>query len=503
MKNVLEAFLCIMLAVIAGACSKSEESNYPYKTKYLPVMLEDSRKWSILDVETGEVIAKNAFKSAPSAVMSDMFFVANGQGTYDYYNVSDVKKPVNKNHYGSVTEFSVDGYAVASEKGKNLCIIDKNCEVVTDLGDSILEASMFNRGLSVVRGLAGKYGYIDVQGKTVIAPQFDKAYPFTYCDEALIMQQHPQDSIVEFSFIDKTGKVTFTSNTTMYIPMSNNFNADVLPVQKRDTVVCLNPDGKEVANPFNPSDTIKHSGYDGGSVDGSGNYIAVKGDKMGVVDHNGKVLLPIKYLDIVDVTPNRYLVSEKPGVYILTDKTGKQVGTAKIAHVNGTPGAVAVRGFIDPVVTMSNIMAMFSDQGFAGIPRGATVGMFGNLLDLAHPEQYVNQDALVIPTSSIVVGFVGPVASKTASGYKFNTKTPVEIVSFEFDANAYGNDTERQMLNILKTTIGQNGFVNQGNNVFASDLGTAVAVGYKNGLFRINFYMDKTQAKPLPVEDRR
>ena len=503
MKKLIHAVLCIMLIVMMGACNKGQEGNYPYATKYLPVMLEGSQKWSILNVENGEVIAKDVFKTAPSAVINDMFFVANEQGTYDYYNVSDVTKPVNKNHYGSVTEFSVDGYAIASEKGKDLCIIDKNCEVVASLGDSIVEASMFNRGLAVVRGLNSKYGYVDVQGKVVIAPQYDKAYGFTYCDMAVIMQQHPQDSIVDFSFIDKAGTVTFSSNTTMYVPMSNNFNADVLPVQKRDTIVCLSPDGKEVVNPFAPSDTIKNSGFDGGSRDGSGNYIAVKGDKVGVVDNSGKVVIPIKYLDIIDVTASRYLVSEKAGVYVLTDKAGKPVGAARLIHVNGTPKAVAVRGFIDPAVTMSNIMAMFSDQGFAGIPRGATVGTFGNLLDIAHPEKYVNQDALVIPSPAILVGFAGPIASKTAAGYDFNTKLPVKIISFEFDANAYGNETEQQMLNVLKTSIGQNGFVNQGDNVFASALGTAIAAGYKNGLFRINYYMNQADAKPLPTASRQ
>jgi hypothetical protein len=502
MKKLLNLMLVTCLLTLLVGCGSSKKGNYPYVTQYLPVMLEGSQKWSILNVETGEVLGKDAFKTAPSAVVDDMFFVANDSGTFDYYNVSNLKRPVNKNHYGSVTEFSVDGYAIASEKGKSLCVIDKDCRVVADLGDSIAEATMFNRGLAVVRNLDGKYGYVDTQGKMAIKPQFDTANPFLYCDEAVVLQRHEQDSIIEFSFIDKSGNVTFTSNTTMYVPISGNFNSDVLPVQKRDTIVCLNADGKEVANPFEQSDTLKHSGFDGGSRDGVGNYIAVKGGKMGVVDNDGKVLIAIKYIDVVDVSATRYLLCEKAGSYILTDKQGKQVGKAKIAHANGTPSSLATRGYIDLSVTMGNIMTMFDEHGFAGIPKGATVGTFGAMLDVAQPEKYTSQNAIVIPERSMIVGFAGPIATATAKGYDFNTQTPVKLVSFEFNANAYDNDTEPQMLDFLKTTIGVNGFVNQGNNVFVSSIGTAVAVGYKNGLFRINYYMNSADVEPLPATPR-
>ena len=58
---------------------------------------------------------------------------------------------------------------------------------------------------------------------------------------------------------------TFKTNSTMYQPVSPNFNKGVLPVvsvSKPDTVICLAPDGKDAENPFAVSEKIKKGGYD-------------------------------------------------------------------------------------------------------------------------------------------------------------------------------------------------------------------------------------------------
>ena len=228
----------------------------------------------------------------------------------------------------------------------------------------------------------------------------------------------------------------------------------------------------------------------------------MKGDKFGAIDANGTVVVPIKYLDIIDVCANRYLVSEKAGVYFLVDENGKPVGNAKIAHANGNPSAIATRGFIDLAITGSNLMSMFNEQGFVPVAKGTTVGHMLQAIDTSHPEAYVGQDALAV--GSTLVSFAGPIASKGADGQvNFNVNTQVRLVGFDFPVVSYADGTEDDLVAFMAANMGKNGFVSAGNNVFESENGTAVALGYKGGIVRINYYMNKDEVQPLPAESRK
>ena len=45
-----------VVALLITACG-GNDTTYQYKTQYLPVQLVGSEKWSILDVNSGEVVA--------------------------------------------------------------------------------------------------------------------------------------------------------------------------------------------------------------------------------------------------------------------------------------------------------------------------------------------------------------------------------------------------------------------------------------------------------------
>ena len=68
--------LCLLLIT---SCDDSGE--YPYRMSYLPVQLEGSAKWSILDVNSGEVVIRDRFDRSPSTVVNGMFYYVNDDGT--------------------------------------------------------------------------------------------------------------------------------------------------------------------------------------------------------------------------------------------------------------------------------------------------------------------------------------------------------------------------------------------------------------------------------------
>ena len=155
-----------VVALLMAACSGSE-TTYQYKTQYLPVQLVGSEKWSILDVNNGEVVAKDAFVNAPSPIVAGMFYVMNEDGSYDYYDVSAPTTPV-AGHFGSVTSFSDDGVAVCSRVGGSLCVIDRKGQVVKELPKEVLQCSMFSRGMAAFQNDNGSWGYINTSGDTIV-----------------------------------------------------------------------------------------------------------------------------------------------------------------------------------------------------------------------------------------------------------------------------------------------------------------------------------------------
>ena len=155
MKIISRITLAVLAVLLMTACGSSD-STYQYKTQYLPVQLVGSEKWSILDVNSGQVIAQDAFKNAPSPIVADMFYVRNDDGTYDYYDVAAPTTPV-AGHFGSATAFSDDGVAVCSRIGSPLCLIDRKGNVIKQLPNEISQCSMFAHGMAAFQNDSGSW----------------------------------------------------------------------------------------------------------------------------------------------------------------------------------------------------------------------------------------------------------------------------------------------------------------------------------------------------------
>ena len=486
------------------ACG-GNEATYQYKTQYLPVQLVGSEKWSILDVNSGEVIVKDAFDNAPSPVVDGMFYVRNSEGSYDYYDVNKGSQPV-AGHFGSVTSFSDDGVTVASKVGGPLCVINRKGEIVKQLPKEVSQCSMFSRGMAAFQNDNGLWGYINASGDTIVPAIYSSANMFLYNDYALVIgENQPNDSVVSFTIINKSGKVMFTANSNEYQPVQPYFINGVLPVVKGDTLVCLNENGKEVANPIDDKAKVEKGGYADFSRTPSGDYIVIKDRKTGMVDKEGNVLIPIEHDNLIDINGER-LIAVDGDTYHIIDRTGKPVGDVKFynAHVS-EDNPYATRGFIDTDLAAASMMMMFDETSCCGANANTTLmDMNGMVGTNALP--YVGNNTLIMPQGPYMIQYVfdREVASANAdsTSAEFNYDAKVKCVIISLNVNHCPASTEPDIVNKVESRLGTKGFVFARDGIFCSDYLTALTLGYEQGITNLIYYMHFNQSVPQDKKKR-
>lgn len=493
-----------VVALLMAACSGSE-TTYQYKTQYLPVQLVGSEKWSILDVNNGEVVAKDAFVNAPSPIVAGMFYVVNEDGSYDYYDVSAPTTPV-AGHFGSVTSFSDDGVAVCSRVGGSLCVIDRKGQVVKELPKEVSQCSMFSRGMAAFQNDNGSWGYINTSGDTIVPANYSSANMFLYNDYAMVIDENqPNDSTVSFTVINKNGKVMFTANSSEYQPVQPYFINGVLPVVKGDTLVCLNEEGKEVANPIDDSDKVEKAGYTDFSRTPSGDYIVIKDKKTGMVDKNNQPLIPIEHDNLIDINGER-LIAVDGDTYHIIDRNGKAVGNVKFsnAHVS-EDNPFATRGFIDTDLAAVALMSLFEENSACGANANTTLMDMNGMLG-PDARMYAGSNTLVMPQGPYIIQYVfdREVSSANAdsTSASFNYDAKVDRVIISLNLNHCPANTEPAIVNKVESRLGTKGFVFARDGIFCSDYLTALTLGYDKGVMNLIYYMHFNESVPQ-VKNKR
>ena len=493
-----------VVALLMAACSGSE-TTYQYKTQYLPVQLVGSEKWSILDVNNGEVVAKDAFVNAPSPIVAGMFYVVNEDGSYDYYDVSAPTTPV-AGHFGSVTSFSDDGVAVCSRVGGSLCVIDRKGQVVKELPKEVSQCSMFSRGMAAFQNDNGSWGYINTSGDTIVPANYSSANMFLYNDYAMVIDENqPNDSTVSFTVINKNGKVMFTANSSEYQPVQPYFINGVLPVVKGDTLVCLNEEGKEVANPIDDSDKVEKAGYADFSRTPSGDYIVIKDKKTGMVDKNNQPLIPIEHDNLIDINGER-LIAVDGDTYHIIDRNGKAVGDVKFsnAHVS-EDNPFATRGFIDTDLAAVALMSLFEENSACGANANTTLMDMNGMLG-TDARMYAGSNTLVMPQGPYIIQYVfdrevsSANADSTSASFNYNAKVDRVIISLNL--NHCPANTEPAIVNKVESRLGTKGFVFARDGIFCSDYLTALTLGYDKGVMNLIYYMHFNESVPQ-VKNKR
>ena len=505
MKLLSRLALAAVAALLLTACG-GKETTYQYKTQYLPVQLVGSEKWSIIDVNSGEVVAKDAFDNAPSPIVAEMFYVRNSEGSFDYYNVSAPTTPV-AGHFGSVTSFSDDGIAVCSRVGGPLCVIDRNGTIVNQLPKEVSQCSMFARGMAAFQSDNGSWGYINASGDTIVPANYNSVNMFLYDDYAMVIDANqPNDSVLNFSVIDKSGKVMFTSNSNEYQPVQPYYINGVLPVMKGDTIVCLDENGKEVDNPIADHEKVDKAGYDDYSRTPSGDYIVIKGKKAGMVDKDNKVLIPIEHDNLIDINGDR-LIAVEGNTYHIVDRSGKAVGNAKFYNIHvseDTP--YATRGYIDTDLAAASLMMMFNETSCCGADASTTL-MDMNSIVSTDARPYAGSNTLILPQGPYIIQYVFDrevaTASADSTSADFNYDARVKCVIISLNVNHCPANTEPAVVHKVENRLGTKGFVLARDGIFCSDYLTAMTLGYDKGIIHANYYMHFNESVPQVKNKRK
>lgn len=516
-----------MVAVVAAlslASCSSKEDIYQQETNYLPVMLKGSSKWSILDVETGTLVAKDAFANSPSPVVDDMFWVYNDDNRIDYYNVADCKKPVNREPFGSATCFA-DGYAIASKPGEPLEVIDKQCNTVAQLSPSILTASMFSNGRAVVHNDLDRYGYVDVKGDTVI--KADMGYAAAFADDvALVSFGEPSDTTATLTAIDPSGKKLYDLDMAKYNIITPYYSMGVLVVAKKDSLVCLDRHGKEVDNPHPTPQKVKECNYRDRVYAGNDKYMVIKGDRMGLVDKDNNTLIPFDYRFIQNISPTRYVVG-KDSVMFLVDDHGKRVGKEEFIDFKPfSAESQALRGYVNLEVTAANLLSFIDEDMVCFAKKGSTL-MDVNQIVGVDASQYVGMKQVDRAMPPMIVSYFFDTEIATLSSGKaasdslattlgtdttataaagpqaeFNYAAKLRGAAINFVMLECAPGTEEKLCKIMSNAMGSKGFRLNPDGTFTSEAGTAVVMGYDKGVFKLNYYFDPSEMKPLPRNSR-
>ncbi len=549
MKKIKHLFFAFLALLCLASCSDSAS-----EMRYLAVQLVGSDMWSIVDVESGEIVLKDEFKNQPSLIVDDVFYVENGDGKYDYYNVADPKKPINKTPYLQASIFS-EGYALAVEEGKGITVITPDGKEKAQLPTSIKRASYFHQGVAVAAYSNEKYGFIKPDGE----PYIDKEYDGIECefnDGMAVVSKKSADSIQKYIVIDKSGKELFTKDASE-VSGVRCVSEGIVVMVKGEKVVMFDKEGKKVGDlgkPYFNNGAINKDGiavyYDGESY-GLKNkkdevvvrakfqnlypyffaglyksvplYVAKKNDKYGIIDVEGNELAPFEFEDATVLTESRFLLGEKENLS-LQDNEKKDVCKENFKRVSTSGNASVESNYFDAEGVAKNYAAHIAGATFFGVKAGDTFAKYKADAPSAESCEYVSEItryeegyqvkvffdaslAVSSPRYSTYTDWWGDTHSyQTGYDYSYNDAARVQGCCVALDVTEYAVNSEERFVKALETQLAKAGFKQSSPGILKHKSGAGVTIGYENGtivvLYAFNANDIKQAATRKPRKDK-
>jgi hypothetical protein len=282
------------------------------------IMEGPEKKWGYIDGE-GKFIIKPQYASVTDFQSNGTAEVMENEkwGLIDQSGETIVKP-----QYSYISDFS-ENEIIATDDSRKSYLLDGNGSILFQTEGSIDKLSC---GLAAFNKPAGKdksiWGYINVEGKVIIEPEYEWAQEFTG-DKAIV-----KISEGHFGIIDKAGKL-LEEITNDYI---TNLSDDTFVFSRIDKVYgqkygYMTVDGKVLL------DAVYSNAeeFEGGLaiVNAAKDF----GNEFGVINKKGEFIIPTKYGQIISLKNGIYSVPEALDNSFdinfmkkaLFDKTGKQL----------------------------------------------------------------------------------------------------------------------------------------------------------------------------------
>lgn len=525
--------------------------------RYVAVRLADSDLWSIVDVNTGEILYKDEFKNQPSVIVNGKFCIENESGLWDYYSIDNVKQPINKESYLLASSFSDDDVALVVKKGEPISVINGSCEIVATLDNKIVSASEFENGMAIVVTEDNKIGYVDKNGKVVIKPSYDVGGYFSK-DGIAIVGKAANDSVMKYAAIDKSGKELFSFTSSDYSGYGMFHNGHIVVKKERNgEAILLDKQGKKVMSLgkwkgdipsnlglfddiiiFKDGDLLGLKNSNGDIVIrakydvlmkpeyNDGYFVAQKDDKSGIIDKDDNEIIPFEYEYLRFINENTLLaVEEENKPFTFINIKGEEVSQNNFIELSSSTGSYINSNYFNAENEADKIMAYITDTSFFNTKKEMTLADFK---DKIKGSAYSNKDKKSIDDD----GYNSPYAFeymfdrnlasdryeyvnywgytyRTNAGAAFNYNAKLtSVVAFRKNSLTFFQPgAEDNLAKAFDAKIQKAGFkpYEKKSHYFINEkAGTLVALGYGEGnVFIIYVYNPEYVTYDIPRESRK
>lgn len=506
-KKYKYTYLLILLAffLLFTGCNKGPEYN-----KLIPFQEEEDGKWGYVNFK-GRKKIETKFANQPSLFYKSMALIRNTDGTYDFINSKGIDMGKS---FKSATSFK-GGVACAVNEDKYPVIIDKNLEVVAEL-DSVEEVSGFSEGLAAFMSKNDKWGYINNTGEVVIKPVYHDAAPFREGLALVGKKIEEYDSTKKENktkllkgYINKNGDEAISLSEKFYrlSSFSNGLAAYSDGIRwgwgfinkKGDKVIRANAEWEDV--------TLFHEGLASVKINGYWGLINKKGkiiinpkydsplyfsnglasfeldDKTGFIDEKGKIVIDPEYDDVaMDFYSGKSIVLE--GVYYkFINRKGKSINDIELYNVELSSDYhhIVESDYFDVNPIIDTLFTELSPNSVLGLNGKSNVQAVLDKFNMTKDNlpqntwrEYISlssvsmKDAEIEKTINFTSSVSTPIKKKVSYsyyysyyetvGYKPNSQSLIESITFEIRLTKRGYDKEEKLAMEFKNLFEANGY---------------------------------------------
>lgn len=375
MKTRIFLSIAGLIGLAFASCSTNDNADSPY----VSVRVEDSKMWSLMDVNSGKIVMNDEFFAPSSNVVNGSFFVENDNQEFDLYNLKDTKNKLNRSSYSIITNFNNDGFAIVRVKDEPWQIINTEGTVLTTLDNNLMVLSGFNDdGMAKIMNKDRMIGYVNTRGEQPIKPRYK--FGTIFSDGVAFVLTKQEENHNYFAAIDSTATTLFTFSDAKYSDVGL-FNDGYMFAVEGDHSVLLDKAGKKVMNVCGGTNISKLSYRDGKIIYCDGKYYGVKdlkdkilirakyqalqfqsdGDllaknnnhKYGVVTSEDKIVMPFDYDELYYVAKNRY-ITKSGNVYVMIAEDGQEIGEKAFSSFSNRTGSSSEYSKVALITSNSN-----------------------------------------------------------------------------------------------------------------------------------------------------